>query len=50
MGNINPLLRLPAGRAMLDLPKPDRDRIEAVMRNQGKARVSNMDARFRLQD
>lgn len=33
MGYINPLLRLPAGRALLDLPKPDRERIEAVMRD-----------------
>lgn len=33
MGYINPLLRLPAGRALLELPKQDRERIEAVMRD-----------------
>ena len=33
MGYINPLLRLPAGRALLDLPAEDRARIEAVMRD-----------------
>lgn len=33
MGYINPLLRLPAGRALLDLPAEDRQRIEAVMRD-----------------
>lgn len=32
MGYLNPLLRLPAGRALLDLPVQDRRRIEAVMR------------------
>lgn len=32
MGYINPLLRLPAGRALQQLPKADRERIEAVMR------------------
>lgn len=32
MGYINPLLRLPAGRALQNLPKSDRKRIEAVMR------------------
>lgn len=32
MGYINPLLRLPAGRALLALPPADRQRIEAVMR------------------
>ena len=32
MGYINPLLKLPAGRALLSLPKADRARIEAVMR------------------
>lgn len=32
MGYLNPLLKLPAGRALLDLPKADRERIEAVMR------------------
>lgn len=32
MGYLNPLLNLPAGRALLDLPKADRARIEAVMR------------------
>lgn len=32
MGYINPLLRLPAGKALLDLPAEDRARIEAVMR------------------
>ena len=32
MGYLNPLLRLPAGRALLDLPAEDRRRIEAVMR------------------
>jgi hypothetical protein len=33
MGYINPLLDLPAGRALLDLPAGDRARIEAVMRD-----------------
>ena len=32
MGYINPLLKLPAGRALLALPEADRQRIEAVMR------------------
>ena len=32
MGYINPLLELPAGRALLALPAEDRRRIEAVMR------------------
>lgn len=32
MGYLNPLLRLPAGRALLALPAEDRSRIEAVMR------------------
>lgn len=32
MGYLNPLFRLPAGKALLALPKEDRDRIEAVMR------------------
>jgi hypothetical protein len=32
MGYRNPLLDLPAGRALLELPKTDRDRIAAVMR------------------
>lgn len=32
MGYLNPLLNLPAGRALLDLPEEDRRRIEAVMR------------------
>lgn len=32
MGYINPLLRLPAGQALQQLPKADRERIEAVMR------------------
>lgn len=32
MGYENPLLKLPAGRALLDLPAEDRRRIEAVMR------------------
>lgn len=32
MGYINPLLKLPSGRALLDLPAEDRARIEAVMR------------------
>lgn len=32
MGYLNPLLRLPAGRALLALPRADRQRIEAVMR------------------
>ncbi|KWU22265.1 hypothetical protein [Achromobacter xylosoxidans] len=33
MGYINPLLRLPAGQALQQLPKADRERIEAVMRD-----------------
>lgn len=32
MGYRNPLLNLPAGRALMALPKADRERIEAVMR------------------
>lgn len=32
MGYDNPLLRLPAGQKLLGLPKEDRERIEAVMR------------------
>lgn len=32
MGYINPLLDLPAGRALMELPKEDRKRIEKVMR------------------
>lgn len=32
MGYLNPLLKLPAGRALLALPSEDRGRIEAVMR------------------
>lgn len=33
MGYINPLLQLPAGKALQALPEPDRRRIEAVMRD-----------------
>lgn len=33
MGYINPLLKLPAGKALLALPKADRERIKAVMRD-----------------
>lgn len=32
MGYENPLLRLPAGQALMELPQEDRARIEAVMR------------------
>lgn len=32
MGYLNPLLNLPAGKALLALPEEDRRRIEAVMR------------------
>lgn len=32
MGYINPLLDLPAGRALMELPAEDRKRIEIVMR------------------
>lgn len=32
MGYINPLLKLPAGKALMALPLADRRRIEAVMR------------------
>lgn len=32
MGYINPLLKLPAGQALLALPEEDRQRIGAVMR------------------
>jgi hypothetical protein len=32
MGYINPLLRLPAGRALLGLPKEQREPLEAVLR------------------
>ncbi len=32
MGYINPLLKLPAGQALLNLPPIERARIEAVMR------------------
>lgn len=31
MGYMNPLLKLPAGRALLQLPKEDRERIEILM-------------------
>ena len=33
MGYLNPLLKLPAGQALLELPPSDRARIEAVMRD-----------------
>ena len=33
MGYLNPLLKLPAGKALLELPASDRARIEAVMRD-----------------
>lgn len=33
MGYINPLLKLPAGKALLAMPEADRQRIEAVMRD-----------------
>ncbi|MBV7454339.1 hypothetical protein KW843_07640 [Acidovorax sp. sif1233] len=33
MGYINPLLKLPAGKALQALPAADRQRIEAVMRD-----------------
>lgn len=33
MGYENPLLKLPAGRALLELPREDRQRIERVMRD-----------------
>lgn len=33
MGYLNPLLQLPAGKALLALPLEDRRRIEAVMRD-----------------
>lgn len=32
VGYLNPLLKLPAGRALLALPREDRERIAAVMR------------------
>jgi len=32
MGYLNPLLRLPAGKALLSLPASDRARIESVLR------------------
>lgn len=32
MGYLNPLLDLPAGRALQDLPESDRKRIEEIMR------------------
>ena len=32
MGYLNPLLRLPAGRALLDLPAEQRAPLEAVLR------------------
>ena len=32
MGYENPLFKLPAGRALLELPKVDRERLEAVLR------------------
>lgn len=44
MGYINPLLNLPAGRALLGLPREDRERIEAVMRqlrDQANAEAEN---------
>ena len=33
MGYVNPLLKLPAGKALLALPKADRSRISSVMRD-----------------
>lgn len=33
MGYLNPLLKLPAGQALMALPEEDRKRIEAVMRD-----------------
>lgn len=33
MGYTNPLLKLPAGKALRELPEADRARIEAVMRD-----------------
>lgn len=33
MGYINPLLKLPAGKDLLQLPAPDRARIATVMRD-----------------
>jgi hypothetical protein len=44
MGYENPLLKLPAGRALQQLPKQDRARIEAVMRalrDQANAEAEN---------
>ncbi|PPE72716.1 hypothetical protein C3942_16845 [Solimonas fluminis] len=44
MGYINPLLNLPAGKALLQLPAEDRARIEAVMRqlrDQANAEAEN---------
>jgi hypothetical protein len=44
MGYLNPLLKLPAGRALLKLPPADRARIEAVMRelrDQANAEAEN---------
>lgn len=32
MGYINPLLQLPAGKALMQLPREDRARIEVVLR------------------
>ena len=32
MGYLNPLLELPAGRALMELPRKERQAIEAVMR------------------
>ena len=44
MGYINPLSKLPAGKALLALPAEDRARIEAVMRelrDQANAEAEN---------
>lgn len=48
MGYVNPLFKLPAGRALLALPAGDRRRIELVMRelrDQANAEAENAWAR-----
>ncbi|MHB0820084.1 hypothetical protein ACYCFK_17640 [Stutzerimonas stutzeri] len=44
MGYLNPLLKLPAGKALLQLPAADRARLEAVfreLRDQANAEAEN---------
>lgn len=47
MGYINPLLDLPAGRALMALPAEDRKRIEAVMRELRTEAAANAETAYR---